>query len=94
MVGTVVPLAARDLLPQLVRGAHPLIGTFFSLGQSALLFGVAPGELLLIVTIVLLQGLAKLLVGRNYSGRLRRCHVSHDADWRARGPPATAADHG
>lgn len=67
MVGAVVPLAARDLLPQLVRGAQRVIGTFVGLRVSALLLWVDPRGLLLILVIVLLQGVAELLVGRNYA---------------------------
>lgn len=67
VVGAVVPLAARQLPAQLVRGAHRLVGTGLGLGVAALLLWVDPTGLPLILVIVALQGVAELLVGRNYA---------------------------
>jgi uncharacterized membrane protein YccC len=67
VVGAVVPLAARHLLSQLVRGAHRLVGTGLGLVVAALLLWIDPTGLPLIVVIVVLQGVAELLVGRNYA---------------------------
>lgn len=58
MVGAVVPLAARDLLPQLGRGTHRVIGTFLGPGLFVLLLWWDPDSLALIANVVLLQGLA------------------------------------
>ncbi|GAB3782469.1 FUSC family protein [Nocardioides ungokensis] len=67
MVSAVVPLAARDLGPQVTRGVHRLVGTGVGLGLAAVLFAVDPRGLVLILVIVLLQVGAELLVGRNYA---------------------------
>lgn len=67
MVSAVVPLAAKDLSRQLVRGAHRLIGTALGLGVSAALLALDLTGLGLIVAIVALQVGAELLVGRNYA---------------------------
>jgi uncharacterized membrane protein YccC len=67
MVSAAVPLAARDLVPQVVRGVHRVVGTLVGLGVAALLFAVDPTGLVLIAVIVALQAGAELLVGRNYA---------------------------
>ena len=67
MVSAAVPLAARDLVPQVVRGVHRVVGTLVGLAVAALLFAVDPTGLVLIVVIVALQATAELLVGRNYA---------------------------
>ena len=67
MVSAAVPLAARDLVPQVVRGVQRVVGTLVGLGVAALLFALDPTGLVLIVVIVALQATAELLVGRNYA---------------------------
>jgi hypothetical protein len=66
MVAAVVPMAARDLTGQLIRGAHRLLGTLLGLGLAALLLTLPLHGLLLVAVVVLLQMGAELLIGRNY----------------------------
>jgi len=66
MVSAVVPMAARDLAGQLVRGAHRLLGTLVGLGLAAALLALPLHGVLLVAVVVLLQVGAELLVGRNY----------------------------
>jgi uncharacterized membrane protein YccC len=66
MVSAVVPMAARDLTGQLVRGAHRLGGTLLGLGLAALLLSLPLHGLALVGVVVLLQVGAELFVGRNY----------------------------
>ena len=67
MVSAVVPLAARDLSAQLVRGVHRLVGTALGLVVAGLLLAADPPAPALIGVVVLLQVAAELLVGRNYA---------------------------
>lgn len=67
MVSAAVPLAARDLVPQVVRGVHRVVGTLVGLGVAAVLLALDPGGLVLILVVVALQATAELLVGRNYA---------------------------
>lgn len=67
MVSAVVPLAARELRPQLVRGVHRIVGTMAGLLLAGLLLGLGPEGLVLIIVVVALQVAAELLVGRNYA---------------------------
>lgn len=67
MVSAVVPLVAKELPRQLVRGAHRIIGTALGLGVSAVLLALDLRGLVLIAAIVVLQVGAELLVGRNYA---------------------------
>ncbi len=67
MVSAAVPLAARDLGPQVVRGVHRVVGTLLGLAVTALLFALGLEGLALILVVVALQAAAELLVGRNYA---------------------------
>lgn len=67
MVSAVVPLAARDLLPQLVRGLQRVVGTALGLLTAGLLLALGPDGLVLILVVVALQVAAELLIGRNYA---------------------------
>jgi hypothetical protein len=67
MVSAVVPLAARDVRPQVVRGVHRVAGTMVGLALAAALLAVRLGDLVLILVITALQAAAELLVGRNYA---------------------------
>jgi len=67
MVSAVVPLAARDLSSQVVRGTHRLVGTALGLVVAGVLLALDPPTLVVIAVVVLLQVAAELLVGRNYA---------------------------
>jgi len=70
MVSAAVPLAARDLSHQLVRGSHRVIGTALGLVTAWVLLRLDLGALGTVVTVVALQAAAELLVGRNYAAAL------------------------
>ena len=67
MVSAVVPLAARDLSSQVVRGVHRVVGTALGLVVAGALLALDPPALALIAVVVLLQVAAELLIGRNYA---------------------------
>jgi hypothetical protein len=67
MVSAVVPLAARDLSAQVVRGVHRLVGTALGLVLAGVLLAVDPPAPALIGVVTVLQVAAELLVGRNYA---------------------------
>lgn len=67
MVSAAVPLAARDLGSQVVRGVQRVAGTILGLAVAALLLAAVPSGLALILVVVALQAAAELLVGRNYA---------------------------
>ncbi|WP_228389251.1 FUSC family protein [Cumulibacter manganitolerans] len=67
MVSAVVPLVSRDPRVQLVRGLHRVVGTAMGLGLSAALLAAHLPSAGIIVTVVVLQAGAEMLVGRNYA---------------------------
>ena len=67
MVSAVVPLVARDLRRQVVRGLHRVIGTGLGLVLAGLLLAVDPPTLAVVLGVAVLQVVAELLVGRNYA---------------------------
>ncbi|WP_181311433.1 FUSC family protein [Nocardioides campestrisoli] len=67
MVSAIVPLAARELGAQVLRGVQRIAGTALGLAMAAALFALDLDGLALIVVIVLLQAAAELWVGRNYA---------------------------
>nr|WP_301539683.1 FUSC family protein [Nocardioides sp. zg-DK7169] len=67
MVSAVVPLVARDFPAQLVRGVQRVLGTFLGLALTGALLGLEPSPWVVIALMVLFQGVAELLVGRNYA---------------------------
>ncbi len=67
MVSAVVPLVARDLSHQVVRGLHRVIGTGLGLVLAAALLALDLPALAIVVLVGVLQVLAELLVGRNYA---------------------------
>ena len=67
MVSAVVPLAARDLFPQIVRGVQRVVGTAVGLVVAAALLHFDLPGLALILLVVILQVGAELLIGRNYA---------------------------
>jgi hypothetical protein len=67
MVSAVVPLVARDLRRQVVRGLHRVIGTGLGLVVAGVLLVLDPPTLAVVAGVVVLQVVAELLVGRNYA---------------------------
>jgi len=67
MVGAVVPLAARALPVQIVRGLHRVVGTGVGLVVAWLVLELDPRGLAAVVVVAALQAGAELLVGRNYA---------------------------
>jgi hypothetical protein len=67
MVSAVVPLVARDLRRQVVRGLHRVIGTGLGLVVAGLLLALDPPTLAVVLVVAALQVVAELLVGRNYA---------------------------
>jgi len=67
MVAAVVPLMARAVPAQLVRGAHRLIGTGVGLLAAWALLSVSMPTLPALLVVTLLQAAAELTVGRNYA---------------------------
>jgi len=66
MVAAVVPMAAPTFYGRLARGIQRIIGTFAGVGVAYLLLQPDLPAFWLIVLIVVLQGGAELLIGRNY----------------------------
>ncbi len=66
MIAAVVPLAARPLRAQLVRGVHRTLGTLVGLAVAAALLVAPLPVAVTIALIAVLQGTAELLVIRNY----------------------------
>ena len=67
MVSAVVPLAARALPAQVMRGTHRLVGTALGLVVAWLLLELDLRGVVLILAIGVLQAVAELVVGRNYA---------------------------
>lgn len=67
MVGAVVPLAARALPIQVVRGLHRVVGTGLGLVVAWVILELDPSGLAAVLVVGLLQAGAELLVGRNYA---------------------------
>jgi uncharacterized membrane protein YccC len=67
MVSAVVPLVARDLRHQVVRGLQRVLGTAAGLLVAGLLLAVDPPALVVVLVVAALQVVAELLVGRNYA---------------------------
>jgi hypothetical protein len=67
MVAAVVPLAARTMSAQVVRGLHRVVGTLLGLLVAWPLLELDPTGLLVVVMVSALQAAAELLVGRNYA---------------------------
>lgn len=67
MVAAVVPLVAREWHQQVTRGIQRVLGTFAGLLLAAGLLLLELPALALVVVVILLQGLAELLIGRNYA---------------------------
>lgn len=66
MIAAVVPLAARPLRAQVVRGVHRTLGTLVGLAVAAVLLAAPLPVAVTITLIAALQGTAELLVMRNY----------------------------
>lgn len=67
MVSAVVPLAARALPAQVIRGVHRLVGTALGLLVAWLLLSLDMHGTAAILAVGVLQALAELVVGRNYA---------------------------
>lgn len=67
MVSAVVPLVARDFTSQVSKGVQRLAGTALGLVTTGFLFWIDLDGLALVVCIIVLQGLAEMLIGRNYA---------------------------
>jgi hypothetical protein len=67
MVSAVVPLAARALPAQVVRGVHRLVGTALGLLVAWPLLALDLHGTAAILCVAVLQALAELIVGRNYA---------------------------
>lgn len=67
MVSAVVPLAARALPAQVIRGVHRLVGTALGLLVAWPLLSLDMHGTAAILTAAVLQALAELIVGRNYA---------------------------
>ncbi|WGL53614.1 FUSC family protein [Nocardioides sp. BP30] len=67
MVSAVVPLAARALPAQVIRGVHRLVGTALGLLVAWALLSFDLHGAAAIVAVGVLQALAELVVGRNYA---------------------------
>jgi hypothetical protein len=67
MVSAVVPLAARALPAQVIRGVHRLIGTALGLLLAWPLLALGLHHTSAILAAVVLQLLGELVVGRNYA---------------------------
>lgn len=67
MVSAVVPLAARALPAQVIRGVHRLVGTALGLLVAWLLLSLDLRGTAVILAVGVLQALAELVVGRNYA---------------------------
>jgi uncharacterized membrane protein YccC len=67
MVSAVVPLAARALSAQVIRGVHRLVGTVLGLLVAWPLLALDLHGTAAILCVAVLQALAELIVGRNYA---------------------------
>lgn len=67
MVTAAAPIAAPDLSARLQRGVHRMVGTLGGVGVTAFLLSMQLETWHIVVFVILLQFLAELFVGRNYS---------------------------
>ncbi|MEP9381319.1 FUSC family protein [Nocardioides sp. KR10-350] len=67
MVSAVVPLAARALPVQLVRGLHRVVGTALGLALAWVILELGLEGIAVVVVVAAMQAGAELLVGRNYA---------------------------
>lgn len=67
MVSAVVPLVVREWHQQVIRGVQRVVGTFAGLLLAAGLLLLDLPTLALVLVVVMLQGVAELLIGRNYA---------------------------
>ncbi|WP_040168293.1 FUSC family protein [Microbacterium gorillae] len=67
MVSAVVPLMAREVMPQFVRGVQRVVGTFGGLAIAGLLLWWSPPAIVVVLIVIALQAVAELLVARNYA---------------------------
>lgn len=67
MVAAAAPIAAPDLTARTLRAVHRVIGTLGGAGVTAFLLSLQLQSWHIVVFVILLQFLAELFVGRNYS---------------------------
>lgn len=67
MVAAAAPIAAPDLSARLQRGVHRVVGTLGGVGVTAFLLSLQLQSWHIVVFVIILQFLAELFVGRNYS---------------------------
>ena len=67
MVAAAAPIAAPDLTARLHRGVHRVVGTLGGVGVTAFLLSLQLQQWHIVVFVIILQFLAELFVGRNYS---------------------------
>lgn len=67
MVAAAAPIAAPNLSARLQRGVHRMVGTLGGVGVTAFLLSLQLQEWHIVVFVILLQFLAELFIGRNYS---------------------------
>ncbi len=67
MVAAAAPIAAPDLSARLQRGVHRMVGTLGGVGVTAFLLSLQLETWHIVVFVILLQFLAELFIGRNYS---------------------------
>lgn len=67
MVAAAAPIAAPDLSARLQRGVHRVVGTLGGVGVTAFLLSLQLQQWHIVVFVIVLQFLAELFIGRNYS---------------------------
>ena len=67
MVAAAAPIAAPDLSARLQRGVHRMVGTLGGVGVTAFLLSMQLETWHIVVFVIILQFLAELFIGRNYS---------------------------
>ncbi|MVA74620.1 FUSC family protein [Auraticoccus sp. F435] len=70
MVAAVVPMSAATVHTQLARGVQRAVGTVLGLVLAAALLSLPLPVLAVVLLAAVLQGVAELLVGRNYAAAL------------------------
>ena len=67
MVAAAAPIAAPDLTARMQRAVHRVVGTLGGVGVTAFLLSLQLHSWHVVVFVIILQFLAELFVGRNYS---------------------------
>lgn len=67
MVAAAAPIAAPNLTARVQRGVHRMVGTLGGIGVTAFLLSLQLQEWHIVVFVIVLQFLAEMYIGRNYS---------------------------